>query len=272
MIPQLFPYSGSSRRYAHIIAELINREGWFSYAEPFVGSGAVYFKTMPGVAYLGDAEYHIANLYTQVRDNVDGVIEILSTFPAEKEFFLQLQLDVRDMTGIEAAAAWYYLMLLTYNGVVRKRKDKERGGWRPWFTFGTGYKTWDRRFGEHCRRLKIASRIMSQFCDTVIVHGDYKDVPQADIGFFDPPWLGGKEKQYGVLNDFDYEELRDYLDGYGKWLLTINDRQETRDLFLPISLWHAELEMFYGIAPVPQGKGYHGELLITNFKPAMYGG
>lgn len=270
MIKQLFPYAGSSRRYAGVLAEMIRREEWDTYAEPFVGSGAVFFALQPGWAHLGEIEYHIWNLYTQVRDDVGEVIRILKTLPPLKGRFLELGDEIRDLTGPQAAAVWYYLIRLAFNGVVRKKKDKERGGWRPWFTWGTAHRTWEKKLPHYCNQLRIASQML----DRADIHmGDYSGVPRADMAFFDPPWYGGKEKQYGVLDDFDYERLSEHLAAYdGKWVLTINDTPEMRALFLPLSKWQAPVIQFYGIAPVTHGKTYKEELILTNFSPRMFGG
>jgi DNA adenine methylase len=271
MISQLFPYAGSSRRYARVLAEIMRREDWESYAEPFVGSGALFFTLCPPArADIGDLEFHIFNLYTQVRDQVDSVCEILRTLVPIKERFLEIEEEIHYLSyGPEAAAKWYYLILLTFNGIVRKRKTED-GQWRPWFTWGTGHQVWDKNLEVYIQRLRIASQLLQE---TGIWLGDYSRVPEADMAFFDPPWFGGKEKQYGVLDDFDYERLRDYLALYpGKWILTINDTPETRNLFLPIARWQAPVKQFYGIAPTSEGKVYKSELVLANFSPKMYGG
>jgi DNA adenine methylase len=249
---------------------MIRREGFESYAEPFAGSGAVFFALRPTRSDLGELEFHIWNLYTQVRDNVDKVCKIVETLEPIRGRFLEIEDEIYGMPcGPEAAAKWYYLILLTYNGVVRKRKTED-GKWRPWFTWGMGYKTWDRRLGHNLNRLRAASALLQE---TGLWLGDYTRVPERDIAFFDPPWFGGKEKQYGVLDDFNYERLRDYLSSYsGKWILTINDVPETRSLFLRITTWQAPVSQFYGIAPTTEGKTYKKELILANFFPRMHGG
>jgi len=97
-------------------------------------------------------------------------------------------------------------------------------------------------------------------------------MPEASAAFFDPPWYD-TEPIYGTSDEFDHHRLAEYLSSYsGKWILTINDRKETREIYLPVSLWHMELARYYGVAPVIQGKGIRRELVITNFVPKMYGG
>lgn len=259
---RLFPYAGSSGKYARLIAEIIRGEGYNAYSEPMVGSGAVFFNLRPRRAWINDAEFLITNLYESIRSEPVEVQRILRTLPPEKDYFLELQQRILDMEpGPEMAASWYYLLILCYNGVVKKKDG------RPYLTWGDRWKTWATRLPLYCEKIGVASALLQR---TKIMCADYSAVPIADVAFFDPPWIGSAE-DYGV--DFDHARLSKYLVLYGgKWILTINDHELAREYYAPISAWNMDLAPEYKVAPVIHGRGKRRELLLTNFVPRMFDG
>ena len=52
-------------------------ERFKGYHEPFVGGGAVFFGLQPKKAVLSDINEELINVYTTIRDDVDGVIRQL---------------------------------------------------------------------------------------------------------------------------------------------------------------------------------------------------
>lgn len=259
---KLFPYAGSSVQYSRLIVSMIQREGYKTYAEPMIGSGSVFFRLRPKTARINDLEFLITNLYKCAKTKPVETQMILRTLPPEKEYFLELQQRIVDMEpGAEMAASWYYLLILCYNGVVKKKDG------RPNLTWGDRYKTWATRLPMYCERISIVGQFLQ---NTEITCADYSAVPHADIAFFDPPWIGSAE-DYGV--DFDHVRLSRYLMRYkGKWILTINDHPLARELYLDASAWNMDLSPEYKVAPVAHGRGKRKELLMTNFFPRMFDG
>lgn len=259
----LYPYCGSKQKSAGLIASIIRQEGAGLYAEPMAGSAAVFFELKPtGLAYLNDAEPLIANLLAQIRDNIEGVVESLRGGKwVCKETFEVMQQTVRKENPVTAAAIWYYLLTVCYNGVVKYRPDGT-----PLLTWGDRWKTWYEKLEGRILNLRVASLLLKE----VEIHSiDYSLVPPADIAFFDPPWFDSAEN-YGVV--FNHNRLRDYLANYrGRWLLTING-ENGKNHYSDICKWWMELNPFYSVAPVSQGRGKRREYLLANFKPKMFGG
>lgn len=259
---KLFPYAGSSSKYAKVIAEMIRREEWETYAEPMIGSGAVFFELCPIKAYINDINPLTANLYMRIKDNPEGVINALQEIAPVREQFESLQHSIHGIDNdVSRAASWYYLLWLCYNGVVKEREGL------PYLTWGDRYIRWPDRLPGRFQHIRVASHILA---GSDVYCGDYALVPVADIAFFDPPWHGSAE-DYGV--NFDHPRLAEYLRTYhGRWILTVNKHEFTERIYGPISLWEKTLNPYYSVAPTTGGRFRREERLFTNFIPRMFGG
>ena len=88
------------------------------------------------------------------------------------------------------------------------------------------------------------------------------DGPDA-LFYLDPPYWGG-EDDYGkeMFSRTDFQQMADVLSGIeGAFLLSINDRQETRDTFSAFKTDEVRLTYTVG-RQKPSGK--IGELIISN--------
>jgi DNA adenine methylase len=88
--------------------------------EPFVGGGALFFHLGPKRATLADTNARLARAYMGLRDDPDGVIELLSSYPHDKAFYLRMrQRPIDDASDAEVAAWFIYLNKTGYNGLYR---------------------------------------------------------------------------------------------------------------------------------------------------------
>ena len=87
----------------------------------------------------------------------------------------------------------------------------------------------------------------------------------ADTVFFlDPPYYGLAGYSH-KMDPEDYERLRDILTGIaGKFILTINDHDVTRELFSGFII--EEVEVPYSIARCEDSRTRYGELMIRNYE------
>lgn len=53
------------------------------YVEPFLGSGALFFELRPRKAIINDFNDELINMYIRIRDNCNGVMELLDLFQQE---------------------------------------------------------------------------------------------------------------------------------------------------------------------------------------------
>ncbi len=90
------------------------------YFEPFVGGGALFFALRPVRAVLADVNARLIRTYAGVRDDVDGVIALLKTYPHDPVFFRAMRtVDIDRRSDAEVAAWFIYLNRTGYNGLYR---------------------------------------------------------------------------------------------------------------------------------------------------------
>lgn len=269
----LFPYAGSSKKVAPLIASIIYHEypdlNNMTYCEPMIGSGAVFFELCPPKAIIGDIEPLTVNLYKVVRDDPYRLCEELRAYPPRRDLFMEFQERIYHMEdGVQKAATWYFLLVLCYNGVV-----KFHGYCFPNLSFGDRHLTWIQRLSGRERSIHAASKVLQG----VTIHcRSFRKIPliPRQITFFDPPWFDSAE-DYGVPF-FEHQQLAKFL-GYfdpmvDKWLLTINDCEKAQRIYMPLAKWYLQLSPFYSVAPVASTRKKNPELLLANFKPRMFGG
>ena len=106
---------------------------WQSYSgryfEPFLGGGALFFhltnsaRLAPKAAVLADTNDRLMRAYMGVRDDVNGVLRLLSTYQKRnnKKFFYEMRgrdIDAEERDA-EVAAWLVYLNRTGYNGLYR---------------------------------------------------------------------------------------------------------------------------------------------------------
>lgn len=92
-----------------------------TYIEPFVGGGALFFALQPAKAVLADSNQELINCYTVVRDRVEELIAILSTYTYSEEFYYALRSEV-PLDAVLRAARMIYLNRTCFNGLYRVNK------------------------------------------------------------------------------------------------------------------------------------------------------
>jgi DNA adenine methylase len=89
-----------------------------NYFEPFLGGGAAFFGLQPQRAHLADKNEELISMYKALRDDVEGVIRILRTYPNTKQFFYRMR-DHKSRSERAAAARTIYLNRTCWNGLYR---------------------------------------------------------------------------------------------------------------------------------------------------------
>ena len=153
------------------------------YIEPFIGGGAMFFALNPNDAIIADSNPELINMYTQVADNVDKVIEYLKQYENTQEMFYEVRaLEWQELPKAEAAARTIYLNKTCFNGLYRVNKKGKFN-----VPFGR-YKSPNICDEE---ALYAASEALQK---ANIVCGDYLSVLKeyarpGDFIFLDPPYL-----------------------------------------------------------------------------------
>ncbi len=97
-----------------------------TYVEPFLGGGAVLFALQPSKAIVNDLNSELINVYEVVRDEPDGLIELLTEHErlhCEEYFYRVRALDraenFSELSNVERAARMIYLNRTCFNGLYR---------------------------------------------------------------------------------------------------------------------------------------------------------
>jgi DNA adenine methylase len=96
-----------------------------TYYEPFLGGGAVLFHLQPKVAIVNDINYELINLYSIIRDDVDGLILDLKEHIIDINYYKSIRsLDrLPDYHGavsnLKRASRMIYLNKTCFNGLYR---------------------------------------------------------------------------------------------------------------------------------------------------------
>lgn len=153
------------------------------YIEPFFGGGAMFFALQPENAVIADSNPELINMYRQVADHVDDVIECLKMYENTSEmFYLVRGQDWTKLPKAEAAARTIFLNKTCFNGLYRVNK---KGQFNVPFGKYKNPKICDEN------GLRAASEILKK---AEIICGDYLLVLEhyaqpGDFIFLDPPYL-----------------------------------------------------------------------------------
>jgi DNA adenine methylase len=160
-----------------------------NYYEPFLGSGAVFFHLkqlglLNGEVVLSDLNKDLVDCFVQIRDNVDAVIDHLSTYRNEREFYYQMR-QISSSAEEEKAARFIYLNRTSFNGVYRVNLNGV-------YNVPYGFKKYKVLFDfENLREASILLKGVE------IVHRDFqycaKLVRGKDLIFLDPPYTVAHE-------------------------------------------------------------------------------
>lgn len=170
---------------SQLLGEIIPRmpESYTNYIEPFFGSGAVYFAVAPNQAIIADSNPELINLYKVIASDVEGLINLLSTYEnTEEQFYNVRAVDWKDMEPLAAAARTIYLNKTCFNGLYRVNKKG---------LFNTPYAHNKRTVFCDSTEIRKASAILK---NAEIICGDFHDVllDRAEEGtfvFLDPPYV-----------------------------------------------------------------------------------
>ena len=81
-----------------------------TYCEPFAGGASIFFaKPSAGRSILNDLDGDVINVLTCIRDNAEGLIDLLDGLPASKALHAFYKAEYEPITPLQRAFRWYYL-------------------------------------------------------------------------------------------------------------------------------------------------------------------
>ena len=112
-------WAGSKRQLIPTLSEYWS-DDYSRYLEPFAGSACLFFHIQPQAGILGDINTELILTYTQVRDNVNAVVNVLSGWKRSKDVYYRLrETDPSGLDHAERAARFIYLNRFCFNGLYR---------------------------------------------------------------------------------------------------------------------------------------------------------
>ncbi len=153
-----------------------------TYHEPFIGGGALYFTLGHEPSIISDANAKLIAAYEAVRDNPDGVIEVLGTFTNTAECYYAVRARNFSVgSAAQRAAELIYTNRVGFNGMFR---ESAAGKFNIPFGRNKNPTICDEE------NLRAVSRTLH---GTTIIHGDFAEtldrVKPGDFAYCDPPYV-----------------------------------------------------------------------------------
>ncbi len=129
-VAPVLKWAGGKRQLLRVLQPLFPANIKF-FCEPFLGGAAVFFYLMPGKAWINDVNKDLMSFYKCIKDHVDELIAITSTFKNNEEDFYRIRSwdrnpdEYNKLPEIQKAARLLYLNKTCYNGLYRVNKAGE---------------------------------------------------------------------------------------------------------------------------------------------------
>lgn len=222
LVMPFLKWVGGKRQIMTSIVDLLPKDiANYTYVEPFIGGGAVFFHLQPKTAIINDFNYELINVYRVIKENLEELILDLKRHKNEADYFYKLRSLDRspifiELSPIERASRVIFLNKTCYNGLYRVNNAGE----------------FNAPFGRYVNpnivnepTLKAVSKYLNtNYVD--ILSGDYSDVlknlNKKAFVYLDPPYHplseGSNFTGYiqGGWNLSDQEKLKIECDNLNK--------------------------------------------------------
>jgi DNA adenine methylase len=248
------PYVGGKSKLSQtIIAMMPTHE---AYCEVFAGAAWVFFRKEPSkYETINDLDSDLVAFYRVLQHHLEEFLRQFKWLLSSREWFedWKRQQEAGGLTDIQRAARYYYLQRHAFSGRVSGRIFGISAVHRPRINL--------------LRIEEELSEVHLRLVRVVIEHLPWQDfVARYDrletFFYMDPPYYKAPYYKHN-MELADYKEMASLIaDLKGKFILSINDHSEMREVFngfhlTPVSVQYSAP----GIGPNVQGK----ELLITNY-------
>lgn len=249
------PYIGGKRRLAARLIEIQSKIKHAAYVEPFVGMGGVFFRR-PWISpceVINDLSRDVSGLFRVLQRHYVPLMDMLRWQVTSRDEFERLKLAHPDsLTDLERAARFLYLQRTAFGGKVKGQN------------FGVSMRS--ARFDIHAltETLQDVHNRLSRVTIECLPFTDVlKRYDRPDTLFYlDPPYWGSEADYSAAFRHEDFHMLLGALERLeGRFILSINDRPEVRELF-------GQFKIEAVSVPYTVGGGgrqrQFGELIITN--------
>lgn len=252
------PWLGGKRNLARRICARIDATPCATYAEPFVGMGGIFLRRAmrPRAEVINDRARDIATLFRILQRHYVQFLDVLKFgLTTRAEFERLVQVDPATLTDLERAARFLYLQRTAFGGKVSGRN------------FGVSV---DRPGRFNLTTLEpVLEDLHTRLAGVVIECLDWSDFldrydRDGTLFYLDPPYWGC-EDDYGkaMFAGTDFARIAERLSRLrGRFLMSINDVPEIRDLFAWARI--EEVTTTYTVGNHSGRSNPRAELLITS--------
>ena len=220
-----FRYPGGKFYARKLILEHITPHN--CYIEPFAGGASIFFaKKKVARTILNDADSELVNCYLTIRDNVEGLIELLHGIPATKEMHHHYKNIYRPGNDLERAFRWYYLNRTSYSGIMNIQNC--------FWGYGDKYSMQPKNWPGHLRKCSAKLQGVEITCS------DFEQViaqaPDDAFLFIDPPYFNADQDKFythSFIRESHYR-LEQVLHQHShrlRFLLTYDNSPEVRRMY-----------------------------------------
>jgi DNA adenine methylase len=249
----------------------------YTYIEPFLGGGAVFFELQPKHAIINDYNSQLILTYKVIRDNVEELIRILEIHKEcnSEDYYYKIRAldrninDFNSLSDAEKAARLIYLNKTCYNGLYRVNSQG---------LFNVPYGRYKNPAICEAQVLRAISNYLANN-DIIIMNDDFTAaLANADCNsfiYFDPPYHSPDNTNFtGYQADgFDErEQLRlrntfvELTDRGIKCLLSNSDTEFIREIYSDDRFDIIHILARRAINADASGRGAVNEVLIKNWR------
>jgi DNA adenine methylase len=249
----------------------------YTYYEPFVGAGALFFELQPKKAVINDFNAQLILTYNVIKENVEELIMILKKYKEmnDEEYYYEIRNLDRDtvkfnkLTKTEKAARLIFLNKTCFNGLYRVNSQG---------LFNVPYGKY--RNPAICE--EIVLRQINNYLnsnDITILNNDFEQAilsaEKKSFIYFDPPYHSPDKTNFtgyqaDGFGEEDQERLRNVMikmtNRNVKCLLSNSDTEYIRELYNYDFFDIISVQAKRSINSDSAGRGNVNEVLIKNWK------
>jgi DNA adenine methylase len=207
------------------------------YFEPFLGGGSVFIylasrEKLNEKILLSDINGDLINTFETVRDRTDELINVLSRYKNQKDFYYKLRAK-NEVDSLKKAASFIYFNRTSFNGIYRVNRQGK-------YNVPYGNKRYKELFD--VENIRNVANLLKGVC---LKEASFKDVlkyPQkGDFVFLDPPYTVAHENNgfirynQNLFSWDDQEDLKNHLFKLNqrgvKYMLTNAYHKSIKELF-----------------------------------------